>query len=112
MNSFGNEKLERLKQLRDQALAYPDEDFYLEAWHQDVLRWACEEIENVRKECDWYKDRYKTFMTYQSQMRDPERRMVCDILANGSVGLETLKDFQSIGRGLRKPNSVEVKVDD
>ena len=32
---------------------------------------------------EFYKERCKALQSIQSTMRDPERKMVCDILANG-----------------------------
>jgi hypothetical protein len=47
-----------------------------------------EGTKNLLKKLDWYKGRAKQLHRHQSQMRDPERTMVCDILANGKLMAE------------------------
>ncbi|MFA5899410.1 MAG: hypothetical protein WC829_09900 [Hyphomicrobium sp.] len=46
------------------------------------LQKQLQEAEDSR---DWYKRRCNELQACQSSMRDPERTMVCDILANGSL---------------------------
>ena len=43
------------------------------------------ELADVRDSRDFYKRRTDELQKAQSQMRDPERTMVCDILANGRL---------------------------
>lgn len=43
------------------------------------------EIADLRTSRDFYKRRADALQQAQSQMRDPERTMVCDILANGAL---------------------------
>jgi hypothetical protein len=47
---------------------------------------ACEkEVKRLRSSLDFYKRRADALQKAQQQMRDPERTMVCDILANGCL---------------------------
>lgn len=39
----------------------------------------------LRQELEWYKHRCAMMQAMQVYMRDPERTMVCDILANGKL---------------------------
>lgn len=48
---------------------------------EELLR----ELEKLKASRDWYKKRVELLQAEQSKMRDPERIMVCDILANGLV---------------------------
>ena len=41
------------------------------------------EVEQMTQTADFYKRRCDELQKHQSQMRDPERTIVCDILANG-----------------------------
>jgi hypothetical protein len=41
------------------------------------------EIADLKQSLDFYKKRCELLQKYQSKMRDPERKTVCDILANG-----------------------------
>lgn len=41
------------------------------------------EIERLKDEAAFYKRRCGALQAWQSRMRDPERTVVCDILANG-----------------------------
>ena len=43
------------------------------------------ELDDLRSSLDFYKRRCDALQACQSTMRDPERIMVCDILANGSL---------------------------
>lgn len=49
--------------------------------NQDLV----EEINDLKRSRDWYKNRVDKLQKIQSQMRDPERTIVCDILANGML---------------------------
>lgn len=42
-------------------------------------------IENLRGELDFYKRRCDMLQAWQGRMRDPERTIVCDIIANGQT---------------------------
>lgn len=48
---------------------------------EDLLK----EIEKLKASRDWYRKRVDLLQQEQSKMRDPERIIVCDILANGLV---------------------------
>ncbi len=41
------------------------------------------EIKDLRSSLDFYQRRCEALQSWQSKMRDPERTIVCDILANG-----------------------------
>jgi hypothetical protein len=43
------------------------------------------EIERLRESVAWHERRWAELQRQQAQMRDPERKMVCDILANGKT---------------------------
>ena len=52
----------------------------------DELWTSCdwrEEIDQLRQSVEFYKRRCDTLQEWQSKMRDPERTIVCDVLANG-----------------------------
>lgn len=42
-----------------------------------------ESLKRLVSEVRWYQRRATALQVVQKQMRDPERKMVCDILANG-----------------------------
>lgn len=44
---------------------------------------ALEELKELRNTAAFYKRRCDALQAWQSSMRDPERTVVCDILANG-----------------------------
>ncbi len=44
-----------------------------------------DKLEATKKSLDWYQKRCGELQDAQAKMRDPERTMVCDILANGSL---------------------------
>lgn len=48
----------------------------------DALR---QERDEARKESEWMERRLTALQAQQRVMRDPERKMVCDILANGKT---------------------------
>ena len=43
----------------------------------------CKEVDRLRGDYIFYKRRCEALQRWQSSMRDPERTVVCDILANG-----------------------------
>lgn len=52
----------------------------------DALWASCEwreEIDRLRQSVEFYKRRCDALQEWQSKMRDPERTIVCDIIANG-----------------------------
>ena len=50
-----------------------------------LLREAEDEIERLHRSRDFYMRRCEALQAVQDKMRDPERKAVCDILANGST---------------------------
>ena len=45
----------------------------------------CDEFERTSNSRDFYMRRCEALQAVQDKMRDPERKAVCDILANGST---------------------------
>lgn len=52
-------------------------DIAAELAHRDI------EIKQLAQSCAFYQRRCNALQAVQSKMRDPERKVVCDILANG-----------------------------
>ena len=52
---------------------------------QDQVLALLEENERLRGSRDFYMRRCEALQAVQDKMRDPERKAVCDILANGST---------------------------
>jgi len=42
-------------------------------------------LEGAEASADWHKRRWMALQMHQEKMREPERTMVCDILANGEL---------------------------
>lgn len=55
----------------------------LQAALERANRAALEELKELRETAAFYKRRCDALQAWQSSMRDPERTVVCDILANG-----------------------------
>ena len=51
---------------------------------QEVLE-LLDRLEEAEASAAWYERRCSALQEQQSKMRDPERTIVCDILANGAV---------------------------
>jgi chromosome segregation ATPase len=43
------------------------------------------ELARVHRQSDWFEHRLNTLQSEQHRMRDPERMILCDILANGHL---------------------------
>lgn len=52
------------------------------------LKQKCEALDNMLQQ---YMAKFTTLQVQQKQMRDPERKMVCDILANGKTDEQGVK---------------------
>ena len=52
------------------------------------------EIEDLRDSRDFYKRRCDELQKAQRDMRDPERKAVCDILANGKTAALAMKNVE------------------
>lgn len=50
------------------------------------------ELAEAKRRADWFENRCNTLQLAQTNMRDPERKMVCDILANGKTYETPVKD--------------------
>ena len=44
-----------------------------------------ERLERVESSMAWHRRRWMALQMYQAKMREPERTMVCDIIANGEL---------------------------
>lgn len=55
------------------------------SWGRGHYECAMVEIERLRAEVAFYKRRCELLQATQHLMRDPERTVVCDILANGAL---------------------------
>ena len=42
-------------------------------------------LEAAEQSADWHKRRWMALQMHQTKMREPERTMVCDIIANGEL---------------------------
>lgn len=74
------------------------------AWREDssLEKWfplTAEEIEGLKFSLDFYRRRVELLQQWQSRMRDPERTIVCDIIANG----QTLPDVSGSRYGAHPP---------
>jgi hypothetical protein len=67
------------KELTDENSEIDDE--YWGCWEQQLLKFARAIIEAD----DFYRNRCELLQKVQKYMRDPERTIVCDILANNSL---------------------------
>ena len=55
------------------------------ATHFDALKDAARQVARLESSLDFYRRRCEALQAVQDKMRDPERKAVCDILANGST---------------------------
>jgi len=44
-----------------------------------------ERLEDAEASAEWHKRRWMAMQMHQTKMREPERKIVCDILANGEL---------------------------
>lgn len=63
---------------RGEAIAAPQQEV-------QAVDDLAKELDTVREALQWYMRRYDHLQRVRHRMRDPERTMVCDILANGSL---------------------------
>lgn len=52
---------------------------------RDASALLSKDVRRLRDDSDFYKQRCHLLHLWQSRMRDPERTLVCDILANGQA---------------------------
>ena len=57
--------------------------------HREEVEAAEAALGEAQSSRDWYKRRCDALQAVQDKMRDPERKAVCDILANGSTEVFT-----------------------
>jgi len=55
------------------------------AQYREAAEKADAEVERLRKHADFYLNRCNLLVKNQHRMRDPERTLVCDVLANGQL---------------------------
>jgi predicted nuclease with TOPRIM domain len=55
------------------------------AQYREAAEKAAVEVERLRKHADFYLNRCNLLAKNQHRMRDPERTLVCDVLANGQL---------------------------
>lgn len=72
------------------VLEMPDNLFWIDNpmvryQHNQIRRKAAAEIRSLRDSVGFYRRRCEALQSIQNRMRDPERKAVCDILANGST---------------------------
>ena len=72
-----------VRRLRQHALPDPHDE--REVLHAPLLTEAADALEREKRRADWFEQRCNTLQQAQANMRDPERKMVCDILANGKT---------------------------
>lgn len=66
-----------------------------------------QKLNDALRSLDFYKSRVDALQQWQSKMRDPERTIVCDILANGQT-LEPAGDRYTITPAQSDPNSAHM----
>lgn len=64
---------------------------------QARLELTLQECERERSSCDFYRRRCHALHVAQVAMRDPERKVVCDILANGESSSARGKEPDALG---------------
>lgn len=67
-----------------------------------------QQLQDERSTCDFYRRRVDLLQTWQQRMRDPERTIVCDIIANG----QTLPDADGSRYGRPAPFADVARADD
>jgi len=67
---------------------------------QTELQPSFDIIDDLERQLKFYKDRINYLQCWQSSMRDPERKIVCDILANGFT-LTTKEDVDNADTAIR-----------
>ena len=70
---------------RDKVTSNYDRTLYSHKALYEVNKDFLKEIDDLKSSLDWYKNRVEKLQKVQNKMRDPERIMVCDILANGML---------------------------
>ena len=64
-------------------------------------------IDKLGHSKEFYKNRVELLQDIQHIMRDPERKMVCDIIANGQVNYCDYKEVTDLDARRLNPNSVK-----
>lgn len=97
-------KLNELKELECKRIALAESQ--MEA--QKIILELAEQLTSTRELLDFYKKRVELLQQWQSKMRDPERTIACDIIANG----QTLPPEHAGDRYLVAKGGVEEKNED
>ena len=74
--------------LGDEDLPQPDAKQITAAIYAAVE--MIERLEDAEKSAEWHKRRWMALQMHQTKMREPERTIVCDILANGDLMHQTV----------------------
>ena len=85
-----------MKEIRPAAWVERTEDGHSRMWSGDLSAWANRPakpeplydqatVNRLASSRDFYKRRCEALQAVQNRMRDPERKAVCDILANGET---------------------------
>jgi len=69
---------------------------------QQEITSSADIIKGLERSLEFYKTRMNNLQCWQSSMRDPERKIVCDILANGFT-LTTNEEIDNAGNRPRPP---------
>jgi hypothetical protein len=80
-----------------------------ETTEQCELLPSFDQIDDLERQLKFYKDRINYLQCWQSSMRDPERKIVCDILANGFT-LTTKEEIDNADRAIREAANKEITV--
>ncbi len=73
------------------------------------LSGCLETIADLERSLEWYGKRMNNLQCWQSSMRDPERKIVCDILANGFT-LTTKEEIDSVNLiSTRSANEITIE---
>ena len=70
------------RRLEDDALPYSEVEI---GEAIDAAIEMIERLELAESSVAWHRRRWMALQTHQAKMREPERTMVCDILANGEL---------------------------
>ena len=68
-------------------------------WYAEQHARDSKELRKLCESRDFYKRRCEALQALQSNMRDPERKAVCDILANGTTTALSTRPAESVAQG-------------
>lgn len=76
-------EIERIRKEHDAALLAREREKWEKEQSQQELQPSFDDIDELNRKVEFYQKRMEMLQCWQSSMRDPERKIVCDILANG-----------------------------